>query len=53
MSEDLSEEFAQLALALHDQPTLEETVETVVDFALKAVGCAHAGVIFTHRRQQV
>jgi len=53
MSEDLSEEFAQLALALHDQATLEETVETVVDFALKAVGCAHAGVLFVHRRKQV
>jgi putative methionine-R-sulfoxide reductase with GAF domain len=36
--------FARLASELHDAPGVEETVETVVHFALHAENCAYAGV---------
>jgi GAF domain-containing protein len=53
MQETTPEEFAQLAISLHDEPTLEETVDRVLDFALKAVDCTYAGVIFVHRNKNV
>ena len=36
--------FADLALELHNTESLDETVQTVVDFALQALDCSHAGV---------
>jgi len=42
-----AEEFAELALDLHDVP-FEETVERVLAFAVKALNCAYAGVILVH-----
>ena len=53
MQETTPEEFAQLAISLHDEPTLEETVDRVLDFALKAVDCTYAGVVFVHRNKSV
>jgi GAF domain-containing protein len=47
-----AEEFAQLALTLHDV-TVEETVEKVLEFTLKAIGCDYAGVIFVHGRNHI
>ena len=47
-----AEEFAQLALKLHDV-TVEETVEKVLEFTLKAIGCDYAGVIFVHGRNHI
>jgi GAF domain-containing protein len=47
-----AEEFAELALALHDV-TVEETVEKVLEFTLKAIGCDFAGVIFVHGRNHI
>jgi GAF domain-containing protein len=47
-----AEEFAELALALHDV-TVEETVEKVLEFALKALGCDFAGVIFAHGKDHI
>lgn len=47
-----AEEFAELALALHDV-TVEETVEKVLEFALKAIGCDVAGVIFVHAKNHI
>jgi len=47
-----AEEIAQLALALHDV-TVEETVEKVLEFTLKAIGCDFAGVIFVHGRHSI
>jgi GAF domain-containing protein len=41
--------FARLALELHEEPTVEETVEAVLQFALHAVKCMHAGVALSHR----
>jgi GAF domain-containing protein len=36
--------FARLALEMHDADGVEETVQAVVEFALHAVDCQHAGV---------
>ncbi|MFL6157957.1 MAG: GAF and ANTAR domain-containing protein [Marmoricola sp.] len=48
MSREAAEDFAEMALRLHDEPTVTETVELVLEYALKAVGCDYAGVIFVH-----
>ena len=42
--------FAELAVALHDEPTVEETLDEVLRFAVDGVGCAMAGVVFVHGR---
>lgn len=42
-----------MAASLHDEATLEETIDRVLDYALKAVDCAYAGVIFVHARSRV
>ena len=53
MQATTAEEFAQLALSLHDEPTLEDTVGRVLEFALQAVGCTFAGVIFVQQGRGV
>lgn len=50
---DWAEEFAELAIKLHDEPTVDETVDRVLQYALKAVDCQYAGVIFVHGRSRV
>ena len=47
-----AEEFAELALSLHDV-TVEETVEKVLEFTLKAVGCDYSGVIFVRGKHDI
>src|SRR3954470_22009276 len=42
--------FARLAVELHDAPGVEETIEAVVEFALQALNCSHAGVVLHGRR---
>ena len=51
--EQRAEELADLAIALHDEPSVDETVERVLEYALKAVDCEYAGVIFVHGRRRV
>lgn len=48
--ESAAEEFARLAISLHDAPTVDGTVEKVLEFAVNAVGADHAGVILAHRK---
>lgn len=48
-----AEEFAEMALRLHDEPGVEETVELVLEYALKAVGADYAGVVFVHSKTRV
>ena len=48
-----AEDFAEMALRLHDEPTVQETVERVLEYALKAVNCDYAGVIFVTRKSRV
>jgi GAF domain-containing protein len=51
-SNSYAEEFAELALDLHDV-TVEETVEKVLEFTLKAIGCDFAGVVFVHNKHHI
>ncbi len=48
-----ADDFAELALSLHQEPTFDETVERVLEFALKAVDCTYAGVVFVGRQQEI
>jgi GAF domain-containing protein len=41
--------FARLALELHEEPGVEETVEAVVQFALRALNCDHANFVLKER----
>lgn len=41
--------FARLAIELHDAPSVEETVDAVVQFALQAVTCTYAGIALNVR----
>jgi GAF domain-containing protein len=41
--------FARLAVELYDTPGLDETIEAVVEFALQAVCCTHAGIALHQR----
>jgi GAF domain-containing protein len=41
--------FARLATELHDSDGVENTVDAVVEFALRALSCSHAGVVFVAR----
>jgi GAF domain-containing protein len=45
----IAEELAELALTLRDEPTLEETVGRVLEYTLKALDCAYAGVILVRK----
>lgn len=47
------EEFAELALDLHEVGSFDETVDKVLEFAVKALACAYAGVILVHDKDQV
>jgi GAF domain-containing protein len=53
MTDRLADDFAEMALTLHDEATFEDTVEKVLEYALKAVNCSHAGVIFVHAKKGV
>ncbi|MFC0627567.1 GAF and ANTAR domain-containing protein [Kribbella deserti] len=44
--------YAELAMELHDADGVEETVETVLQFALQAVNCTHAGLALAVRGQR-
>lgn len=48
-----AEEFAQLALSLHEVSSLAETVDRVLEFAVSALDCAYAGVILVHDGNRV
>jgi GAF domain-containing protein len=47
--EQVAKVFAGLALELHQEPGVEETIDAVLQFALLAVGCTHAGVVLVRR----
>lgn len=45
MTESVADDIAELALRLHEAPDVEESIDMVLEFALTAVGCSHAGVL--------
>ncbi|MFL6089676.1 MAG: GAF and ANTAR domain-containing protein [Aeromicrobium sp.] len=53
MLEVTASDFADLAVRLHDEPTVVETVDYVVHYALKAVDCQYAGVMLVHDGNKV
>jgi GAF domain-containing protein len=53
MRELTAAEFADLAVRLHEEPTIVETVELVVQYALKAVDCQYAGVMLVRGGKHV
>jgi GAF domain-containing protein len=53
MPDMTAEEFAELAVRLHEEPTVVETVDLIVQYALKAVDCEYAGVMVVHGDQTV
>ena len=48
-----ADEFAELALTLHDGSSFADTVERVLEFAVKALSCSYAGVILVHDGSRV
>lgn len=48
-----AEEFAELAVRLHEEPTVVDTVDLVVQYALKAVDCQYAGVMLVREHRVV
>jgi GAF domain-containing protein len=53
VDDDAATAFAEIALRLHDEPDVEQTLEKVLEYALVAVGCDHAGVMFVHGGNQI
>ncbi|WP_310962370.1 GAF and ANTAR domain-containing protein [Nocardioides terrisoli] len=53
MDNDFLEDFAQMALDLHGEESVHETVDRVLQYALKAVHCGYAGVVFVHNGQRI
>ena len=42
-----------LAISVHEEATVSETVDRVLTFARQAVDCSHAGVVFIHSRRRI
>ena len=55
MSQDrvISDRFAALATAMHDEPSVAQTLESVLTSARYAVACRHAGVMLVHGGNRV
>jgi GAF domain-containing protein len=51
MTSGNADEFAEIAASLHESDTFEETLDKVLEFALKAVGGDYAGVLFVRHGQ--
>lgn len=51
--DDLADEFADMALKLHQERSLAETVERVLEYALESIPCAHAGIVFLQRGERL
>jgi GAF domain-containing protein len=47
--EQIADVFARLAVELHRESGVEETIDAVLRFALLAVGCTDAGVVLARR----
>ncbi len=52
-TDDLGTALAEMALSMHEEDTVSDTVERVLDFARTAVDCSHAGVVFVHAKQRI
>lgn len=48
MADPDASDFAEMALALHEEPDVEQTLERVVEYAQQATVCDDAGLILLH-----
>ena len=48
-----AEDLARLAISLHDEPGVIETVDKVLEYAVQSLDCDYAGVIFVHARSRM
>jgi GAF domain-containing protein len=46
-------DLAALAISMHEEATVADTVECVLLYARQAVGCDHAGVVFVHAGRRI
>jgi GAF domain-containing protein len=46
-------DFAEMALRLHDEDTLEGTIERVLEFAVRELDCSYAAVVFAQAKEKV
>ena len=46
-------DFAELALRLHDEDTLEATIDRLLEFAVRELDCSYATVVFSLAKQRV
>jgi GAF domain-containing protein len=46
-------DLAKMALSVHEEASIPDTVGSVLDFALAAVDCSHAAVVFVHARRRL
>ncbi|TDE01497.1 GAF and ANTAR domain-containing protein [Jiangella asiatica] len=53
MSDPDASDFAEMALALHDEPDVEQTLERVVEYAQQATACDYAGVMLLHGQGRI
>jgi len=52
-AEETRTQLARLALSMHEESTVADTIERVLDYARQAVDCSHAGVAFVHAGRQI
>lgn len=45
--------FADMALTLHDEPDVEQTLQRVVEYAQMATSCNDAGIMLVHRQRRI
>jgi GAF domain-containing protein len=45
--------LAEMALEVHEEQTVSDTVERVLDFARSAIDCSHAAVVFVHAKRRI
>jgi len=46
-------DFAELAIRLHQEDTLGDTIDRVLEFAVKELDCSYVGVVFVHAKERV
>jgi GAF domain-containing protein len=51
--EEAETDLATLAISMHEETTVADTVDRVVHYARQAVGCDHAGVVFVHSGRRI
>jgi GAF domain-containing protein len=51
--DDTRTQLARLAVSVHEEATVSETIDRVLTYARQAVDCSHAGVVFVHSGRRI